>query len=44
MNVECLYFLNGELDKTRVCAKFAHTVNDGKTYNTEFYNLDAMHI
>lgn len=35
-------FNEGELDKNRVCAKFAHTANDGKTYNTEFYNLDAI--
>ena len=35
-------FNDGELDKNRVCAKFAHTANDGKTYNTEFYNLDAI--
>jgi len=35
-------FDDGELDKNQVCAKFAHTANDGKTYNTEFYNLDAI--
>ena len=35
-------FSNGELDKNQVCAKFAHTANDGKNYNTEFYNLDAI--
>ena len=35
-------FSDGELDKNQVCAKFAHTANDGKTYNTEFYNLDAI--
>ena len=35
-------FNDRELDKNRVCAKFAHTANDGKTYNTEFYNLDAI--
>lgn len=27
-------FNEGELDKNRVCAKFAHTGSDGKTYNT----------
>lgn len=26
----------------RVCAKFAHTAEDGKTYNTKFYSLDAI--
>jgi prophage maintenance system killer protein len=25
-----------------VCAKFAHTADDGKTYQTQFYNLDAI--
>ncbi len=35
-------FDDGELDKNQVCAKIAHTANDGKTYNTEFYNLDAI--
>ena len=35
-------FADGELDKNQVCAKFAHTANDGKTYNTDFYNLDAI--
>ena len=35
-------FNDGELDKNQVCAKFAHTANDGKKYNTEFYNLDAI--
>lgn len=25
-----------------VCAKFAHTAEDGKTYNTKFYSLDAI--
>lgn len=32
----------GELDKNSVCAKFAHTASDGKTYLTSFYNLDAL--
>lgn len=35
-------FNDGELEKNQVCAKFAHTANDGKNYNTEFYNLDAI--
>lgn len=35
-------FNDNELDKNQVCAKFAHTANDGKTYKTEFYNLDAI--
>lgn len=35
-------FLEQELSKDKVCAKFAHTANDGKKYQTEFYNLDAI--
>lgn len=31
-----------ELQIDSVCAKFAHTAEDGKTYNTQFYNLDAI--
>jgi hypothetical protein len=35
-------FKTGELKERAVCAKFAHTAADGKTYNTAFYNLDAI--
>jgi hypothetical protein len=35
-------FEEGELDKDSVCANFAHTAEDGKTYQTQFYNLDAF--
>ncbi len=35
-------FKDGELDKDSVCAIFAHTASDGKKYNTQFYNLDAI--
>ncbi|MBM2814108.1 MAG: DNA-binding protein in cluster with Type restriction-modification system [Ignavibacteria bacterium] len=35
-------FNSGELDEKSVCAKFAHTSRDGKTYKTNFYNLDAI--
>ena len=35
-------FKDEELIKEQVCAKIAHTAEDGKTYNTEFYNLDAI--
>ena len=35
-------FTTGELDKDAVCAKFAHTADDGKTYLTQYYNLDAI--
>jgi hypothetical protein len=31
-----------ELDPNSVCAKIAHTAADGKTYKTQFYNLDAI--
>lgn len=35
-------FTSKELDENSVCANFAHTAEDGKTYNTRFYNLDAI--
>ncbi|MDE6042015.1 MAG: virulence RhuM family protein [Muribaculaceae bacterium] len=35
-------FESAELQENSVCAKFAHTATDGKTYNTSFYNLDAI--
>ena len=35
-------FNSGELVKKSVCAKFAHTAHDGKTYQTNFYNLDMI--
>ncbi len=35
-------FDSKELIESSVCANFAHTANDGKTYNTKFYNLDAI--
>ncbi len=35
-------FSNEELNKKAVCANFAHTAEDGKTYNTNFYNLDII--
>ena len=35
-------FESGELIEERVCAKFAHTAEDGKTYDTKFYSLDAI--
>jgi hypothetical protein len=35
-------FEEGELDQDSVCANFAHTAEDGKTYQTQFYNLDAI--
>ena len=37
-------FESGELDEDSVCANFAHTANDGKTYQTKFYNLDAIEV
>jgi hypothetical protein len=30
------------LDEDSVCAKFAHTAEDGKIYNTNYYNLNAI--
>ena len=35
-------FEDGELSKDSVCAKFARTASDGKTYQTQFYSLDAI--
>jgi len=35
-------FTSGELDEDSVCAIFAHTAHDGKTYNTKYYSLDAI--
>ncbi|MBD5262773.1 MAG: virulence RhuM family protein [Bacteroides sp.] len=35
-------FESAELQEDSVCAKFAHTAGDGKTYKTSFYNLDAI--
>lgn len=35
-------FESAELQQDSVCAKFAHTAEDGKIYNTRFYNLDAV--
>ena len=31
-----------ELSKKSVCANFAHTAEDGKVYQTQFYNLDMI--
>ena len=31
-----------ELDSNSVCAKFAHTASDGKTYQVQMYNLDII--
>lgn len=35
-------FSEGELDKDSVVANFATTASDGKTYQTEHYNLDVI--
>ena len=35
-------FDSKELDTNSVCAIFAHTAVDGKTYQTQFYNLNAI--
>jgi len=33
---------DGELKENQVCAKFAHTAEDGKIYQVQFYNLDII--
>jgi prophage maintenance system killer protein len=35
-------FKEGELVRDEVCAKNAHTANDGKTYQTKHFNLDVV--
>jgi hypothetical protein len=35
-------FQEEELDENSVCREFRHTGEDGKNYNTKFYNLDAI--
>ncbi|MCX6763672.1 MAG: virulence RhuM family protein [Candidatus Moranbacteria bacterium] len=31
-----------ELNQNQVCANFAHTADDGKTYQVKYYNLDVI--
>jgi hypothetical protein len=35
-------FKEGELDENSVCRNFRHTAEDGKTYDTNYYNLDVI--
>ncbi len=35
-------FSNNELEEDSVCAKFAHTAEDGKEYKIKFYSLEAI--
>jgi hypothetical protein len=35
-------FESGELVESSVCSKMEHTAGDGKTYQTQYYNLDAI--
>jgi len=35
-------FAENELEQNSVCRDFRHTGNDGKSYKTKFYNLDAI--
>ena len=35
-------FKEGELTREAVCRDFRQTATDGKSYNTHFYNLDAI--
>ena len=35
-------FKENELDKDSVCSKMEHTAEDGKRYQTDYYNLGAI--
>lgn len=35
-------FTEGELEEDSVCRYFRHTAQDGKSYNTKYYNLRAI--
>ena len=35
-------FKEKELEKNSVCAKIAHTAEDGKVYNIQYYNLNVI--
>lgn len=35
-------FKDKELEEDAVCANFAHTADDGKTYQVKYYNLDII--
>ena len=35
-------YRDGEVEENAVCSFFEHTANDGKTYNTQYYNLDMI--
>lgn len=35
-------FKTSELSQKSVCSKMEHTASDGKTYKTQYYNLDAI--
>ena len=36
-------FIEGELQRDSVVAKFATTASDGKVYNVDYYNLDGSY-
>ncbi|AJY51945.1 virulence protein RhuM/Fic/DOC family protein [Halomonas sp. KO116] len=35
-------FKEGELERDSVCAKFAHTAEDGKSYQVDHFNIDVI--
>ena len=39
---ETVWLTQKALTEDSVCANFAHTATDGKTYRTNYYNLDAI--
>ena len=38
----CNIFASGEIDQNSACRKFRQTASDGKNYEKQFYNLDAI--
>lgn len=41
-SIEIFQSEDGQLERDSVCAKFARTAEDGKTYQTQHYNLDLI--
>ena len=39
---QLIYFADGEIDENSVIRKFRRTASDGKSYDTNHYNLSAI--